>query len=158
MESIPYLTREDVIQLDTLLLDYIQKAEASLTLLLDKGGSVIAQQGDMEKVDVTIIAALAAGSFAATKELANRIGEKEFKALYHQGRDFHIFMSAVDEDSIITTVFNEKTTVGLVRFYTVNLISQLAPMLDSLRHREVKETHLFQLETTPTLASGKVFS
>ncbi|MDQ3313973.1 MAG: hypothetical protein M3505_04985 [Verrucomicrobiota bacterium] len=40
----------------------------------------------MTVIDVTIIAALAAGSFAATKELARRIGEVEFNALYQQGK------------------------------------------------------------------------
>ena len=64
-------------------------------------------------MDVTIIAALAAGSFAATKELARRIGEVEFNALYHQGNGSHIFMNSVDEDTIMITVFGRRTTVGL---------------------------------------------
>ena len=69
-------------------------------------------------MDVTIIAALAAGSFAATKELARRIGEVEFNALYHQGNGSHIFMNSVDDDTIMITVFGKRTTVGLVRFYS----------------------------------------
>ncbi|MBA3387150.1 MAG: hypothetical protein H0T95_11135 [Chthoniobacterales bacterium] len=51
----------------------------------------------MTVIDVTIIAALAAGSFAATKELARRIGEVEFNALYQQGNGSHIFINSVDE-------------------------------------------------------------
>jgi len=146
METIPFLTKEDVAILDSLLLDYLQKAEAKLTLLLDKGGAIIAQYGQTDSIDVTIVSALAAGSFAATKELASRIGEKEFSALYHQGKRLHLFMSAIDEHTVLTTVFGENTTVGLVRFYTVNLASQLAALLDSLRKRPA-ETHFLKLES-----------
>ena len=86
--------------------------------MIDRGGNVISQFGDMTVMDVTIIAALAAGSFAATKELARRIGEVEFNALYHQGNGNHIFMNSVDDDTIMITVFGRRTTVGLVRFYS----------------------------------------
>ena len=81
---------------------------------------MISQCGDHEVMDVTIIAALAAGSFAATKELARRIGEVEFQQLYHQGSGSHIFMNSVDDDTIMITVFGKETTVGLVRYYSTS--------------------------------------
>ena len=84
--------------------------------MIDRGGNVISQFGDVAVMDVTIIAALAAGSFAATKELARRIGEVEFNALYHQGNGSHIFMNSVDDDTIMITVFGPRTTVGLGPF------------------------------------------
>jgi Uncharacterized distant relative of homeotic protein bithoraxoid len=84
-------------------------------------------------MDVTIIAALAAGSFAATKELARRIGEVEFNALYHQGNGNHIFMNSVDDDTIMITVFGRKTTVGLVRFYSASAAQNVGALLKSLQ-------------------------
>lgn len=145
METIPVLLKEDVVSLDNILSDYLQKSEAILTVVIDKGGTVIAQNGEMNSGDITIVAALAAGSFAATKELAHRIGEREFSALYHQGRNQHMFMSAIDEHTIIITVFGEKTTIGLVRFYTVNVCAQLATLLDTFRKRDITDQH-FELE------------
>jgi len=156
METIPFLTKEDVASLDSLLLDYLQKSESSLALVIDKGGTVIAQQGDAGTIDITIIAALAAGSFAATKELARRIGEAEFSALYHQGKGKHIFMSALDEYTIIITVFGENTTVGLVRFYTVNVTAQLATLLKSLRNRDASDIHL-SLSESDAIPADKLF-
>jgi predicted regulator of Ras-like GTPase activity (Roadblock/LC7/MglB family) len=94
---------------------------------------VISQFGDMTVMDVTIIAALAAGSFAATKELARRIGEVEFNALYHQGNGNHIFMNSVDDDTIMITVFGRRTTVGLVRFYSASTAQSVATLLKSLQ-------------------------
>jgi predicted regulator of Ras-like GTPase activity (Roadblock/LC7/MglB family) len=139
METIPFLTTEDVAALDGLLSDFIQKSEAEMTVVVDKGGIIIAENGKTGTIDMTIVAALAAGSFAATKELASRIGELEFSALYHQGKKQHIFMSSVDEYTIIITVFGERTTVGLVRFYITNVTAQLASLLKRLRNREPSE-------------------
>jgi len=138
MNSIPVLTIEDVATLDGVLADFLKKAEADLTVVIDRGGNVISQFGDMNAMDVTIIAALAAGSFAATQELARRIGELEFNALYHQGNGSHIFMNSVDEDTIMITVFGRRTTVGLVRFYSAATAKVVSGLLKALQ-RNVHE-------------------
>jgi predicted regulator of Ras-like GTPase activity (Roadblock/LC7/MglB family) len=132
MNAIPVFTIEDVATLDGILAEFLQKAEAELTVVIDRGGNVISQYGDIELLDVTIIAALAAGSFAATKELARRIGEVEFNALYHQGDGNHIFMNSIDDDTIMITVFGARTTVGLVRFYSSQTAQSIAELLKSL--------------------------
>src|SRR5947207_2078288 len=134
MNAIPCLTIEDVATLDGILGNFLTKAEAELTVVIDRGGNVISQFGDMTVMDVTIIAALAAGSFAATKELARRIGEVEFNALYHQGNGNHIFMNSVDDDTIMITVFGRRTTVGLVRFYAAGAPQSVAKLLKSMQN------------------------
>jgi predicted regulator of Ras-like GTPase activity (Roadblock/LC7/MglB family) len=133
MNAIPVFTIDDVATLDGILAEYLQKAEAELTVIIDRGGNVISQYGDVSVMDVTIVAALAAGSFAATKELARRIGELEFNALYHQGNGNHIFMNSVDDDTIMITVFGRRTTVGLVRFYSSSAAQKVAELLKSLQ-------------------------
>jgi predicted regulator of Ras-like GTPase activity (Roadblock/LC7/MglB family) len=133
MNSIPVLTVKDVAMLDGVLGDFLKKAEADLTVVIDRGGNVISQFGDMSVMDVTIFAALAAGSFAATCELARRIGEIEFNALYHQGNGNHMFMNSVDDDTIMITVFGTDTNVGLVRYYSVVAAQSVAAILKSLR-------------------------
>jgi predicted regulator of Ras-like GTPase activity (Roadblock/LC7/MglB family) len=135
MNAIPVLTIEDVAAVDGVLEDFLRKTESDLTVVIDRGGNVISQFGDMDVTDVTVVAALAAGSFAATRELARRIGELEFNALYHQGNGTHIFMNSVDEDTIMITVFGRRTTVGLVRFYSAAAAQRLAEILKSLRQR-----------------------
>jgi predicted regulator of Ras-like GTPase activity (Roadblock/LC7/MglB family) len=119
--------------LDGVLGDFLKKAEADLTVVIDRGGNVISQFGDMSVIDVTIFAALAAGSFAATRELARRIGEVEFNALYHQGDGSHMFMNSVDDETIMITVFGTDTNVGLVRYYSVSAAQSVAAILKSLR-------------------------
>ena len=133
MNAIPCLTIQDVANLDGVLGDFLSKAEADLTVVIDRGGNVISQFGDRDVMDVTVIAALAAGSFAATRELARRIGEVEFNALYHQGNGSHMFMNSVDEDTIMITVFGTRTTVGLVRFYSTGAAQNVAGLLKKLQ-------------------------
>ncbi len=144
MNAIPVLTIDDVATLDSVLADFLKKAEAELTVVIDRGGNVISQFGDMAVMDVTIIAALAAGSFAATRELAKRIGEVEFNALYHQGNGSHIFMNSVDDETIMITVFGPRSTVGLVRFYSTSAAQQVAQLLKSLQ----KDGHGFSFDAS----------
>jgi len=59
---------------------------------------LFAQSGNTGSLDLSILSALAAGSFAATHELARRLGESEFSALYHEGHGHHILMSALHFD------------------------------------------------------------
>src|SRR6476660_9174258 len=132
MNAIPVLTIEDVATLDGVLADFLKKSEADLTVVIDRGGNVISQYGDRSVTDVTIIAALAAGSFAAPRELARRIGEIEFNALFHQGNGSHMFMNSVDDDTIMITVFGRRTTVGLVRFYSAATALAVSELLKSL--------------------------
>ncbi len=137
MNSIPVLTIEDVATLDSLLGDFLQKAEARLTIVIDRGGNVISQFGDVNATDVTIMAALAAGAFAATRELARRIGEVEFTALFHQGNGNHMFMNSVDDETIMITVFSSRTTLGLVRFYSGQTAQKVGALMKTL-HENVR--------------------
>lgn len=142
MNAIPVLTIEDVATLDGVLGDFLKKTEADLTIVIDRGGNVISQCGDMDVMDVTVIAALAAGSFAATRELARRIGEVEFNALFHQGNGTHMFMNSVDDETIMISVFGTRTTVGLVRFYSATAAQNVAAVLKTLR----SNTHGFSFD------------
>src|SRR5881275_3186387 len=149
MNAIPVLTIEDVASLDGVLGDFLKKTESDLTVVIDRGGNVISQCGDMDVMDVTVIAALAAGSFAATRELARRIGEIEFNALYHQGNGSHMFMNSVDDDTIMITVFGSRTTVGLVRFYSTATAASVATTLKSLQ----KDNHGFSFNASDITAA-----
>jgi predicted regulator of Ras-like GTPase activity (Roadblock/LC7/MglB family) len=148
MSPIPVLTIEDVATLDGALGDFLKKAEAELTVVIDRGGNVISQFGDVNATDVTIISALAAGSFAATRELARRIGEVEFNALYHQGKGSHLFMNSVDDDTIMITVFGTRTTVGLVRYYSSQAAQSVAEILSKL-----KRVHSLELDRADVVAA-----
>jgi len=134
MRAMPILTIEAAESLLNILEDFLDKSEASFALIIERGGAILAQQGEIPpSIDPTIVAALAAGSFAATRELALRVGEAEFSALHQQGKEHQILMSAVNEDAVLVTVFGARTTLGLVRFYSVRTVKRIAAILDQAR-------------------------
>ena len=78
---------------------------------------MITRQGFTQTLDTTALGALLAGSFASTKEIARLVGEPEFSVLFHQGKKDHIHMSIVGERSILVVIFDDRTTIGMVRLY-----------------------------------------
>ncbi len=131
----PILTIEAAQRLLKVLEDFLDKSEASFTLVIERGGSILSQNGEAPaNIDLTILSALAAGSFAATRELALRVGETEFSALHQQGRQSQILMCAINEDAVLMTVFGPKTTLGLVRFYSAGAVKHVAAVLEQARH------------------------
>jgi predicted regulator of Ras-like GTPase activity (Roadblock/LC7/MglB family) len=137
MQSTPFLTVQTSQQLLEVLEDFLDKSEANFAMVIERGGAVLTQLGTIpEATDSAIVAALAAGSFAATKELALRIGEPEFSALHQQGERSQIFMSAVDDDTVLVTIFGQQTTLGLVRFYAERTVKQISGVLVANREHQ----------------------
>ena len=90
-------------------------SNSKIVFLVDKNGQQIAVQGDMRGVDATSLASLTAGNVAATDGLAKLIGEKEFSILFHEGERDNIHISLVAQRAILVVIFDEKSSLGLVR-------------------------------------------
>jgi predicted regulator of Ras-like GTPase activity (Roadblock/LC7/MglB family) len=115
------LSVNDQLVIEKHLRNFLGKSEAQWTALVDRGGNL----------DVTVLSALAAGSFSVTKELAKRLGEKEFMALYHEGLHISILMMSLYYDCLLLTVFSERTNIGLVRFYARQTFISLNACLET---------------------------
>ena len=140
MPATPILTIPGAERLLSALEELLDKSEARYALIIDRAGFVISQHGDLPRsTDASTVAALAAGSFAATSELAARVGELEFSALYQQGKHCHLLMNAVDSDIVLVTVFGSNTTIGLVKFYSARTVRQIAAVMDEMRNTPVTE-------------------
>jgi predicted regulator of Ras-like GTPase activity (Roadblock/LC7/MglB family) len=109
--------RRDIEIIDRILNEFIQLSKAKCALLVDKEGHMITRQGNVRSLDLDTIAALVAGSFAATKEMARVLGESEFSILFHQGKTDSIQLSLIGDRALLTTIFDDTTTVGMVRLY-----------------------------------------
>ena len=134
MQALAILTVESAERLLKALEEYLDHSEASYALIIDRGGAILSQLGEIPpSVDVTTLSALAAGSFAATRELALRVGEAEFSALHQQGKNSQILICSIQDEAMLLTVFGPKTTLGLVRFYSVRAVKQITTILDRAR-------------------------
>ena len=90
-------------------------ANGKVVFLVDKNGQQIAAHGDIENLDTTSLASLTAGNVAATDGLAKLIGEKEFSILFHEGEKDNIHISIVAQRVILVVIFDERSSLGLVR-------------------------------------------
>jgi predicted regulator of Ras-like GTPase activity (Roadblock/LC7/MglB family) len=90
-------------------------ANSKVVFLVDKNGQQIAAHGDIENLDTTSLASLTAGNVAATDGLARLIGEKEFSILFHEGERDNIHISIVAQRVILVVIFDERSSLGLVR-------------------------------------------
>ncbi len=130
MNSRDLVIHEDQIeQIDKALIRLIKGAEAKCALLVDKDGYLITRQGFTHSLDTTALSALLAGSFASTKEIARLVGEPEFSVLFHQGRKDHIHLCLIGERTILAVIFDDRTTIGMVRLYAKEISEDLARIL-----------------------------
>jgi predicted regulator of Ras-like GTPase activity (Roadblock/LC7/MglB family) len=93
----------------------IEDSGAMTALLITKEGTAIAAAGDTHSLDVTAMAALIAGMFSATREVARMVGEKQFSILLQQGESRHIHISLVTDSAMMVIVFEEYQRIGRVR-------------------------------------------
>lgn len=114
-ESDLILFEEDISLLEKSLTSLIRESEANAAFLIDKNGQQITASGDFENIDTTALATLTAGNVAATDGLAKLLGERGFTILFHEGERDNIHISIVGNAAILVVIFDEKTSVGMVR-------------------------------------------
>ena len=102
-------------QLEEALKRLRHDSNAKAVFLIDKNGQHIAAAGEVEDFDSTSLASLTAGNVAATDGLAKLIGEREFSVLFHEGQRDHIHISIVARRAILLVIFDERSSLGLVR-------------------------------------------
>ncbi|MFV2072409.1 MAG: roadblock/LC7 domain-containing protein [Thermoanaerobaculales bacterium] len=124
-------------------------ASAKIVFLVDKNGQQIAGAGEVESVDTTSLASLTAGNVAATDGLAKLIGEKEFSILFHEGRKDNIHISIVGQRLILVVIFDERSSLGLVRLRVRKISGDIERVLSEM---EVKAQEVGAAETASPFA------
>ena len=127
--------KEDIDRIEKLLSEFLRLSGAKCALLIDKEGHLVTRRGEVRSIDMDTISALVAGSFAATKEMARLLGEDEFTALYHQGQRDNIQLSLVGDRTLLTILFDDRTTVGMVRLYANETAKKLGDIYDEAKTR-----------------------
>jgi predicted regulator of Ras-like GTPase activity (Roadblock/LC7/MglB family) len=124
------------------------EANAKIVFLVDKNGQQIAANGDLESVDTTSLASLTAGNVAATDGLARLIGEKEFSILFHEGEKDNIHISIVGQRVILVVIFDDRSSLGLVRLRVRKASLELEKVFsDLLKKVEVEKSSVGGFES-----------
>jgi len=68
------------------------------------------------------------------------LGENSFLNLFHQGKRANIQVTLVGERTILAVVFNETTTIGMVRLYLAEAASTLTTIFQRIAGRLAAST------------------
>jgi predicted regulator of Ras-like GTPase activity (Roadblock/LC7/MglB family) len=126
---------DDVEEITVLCSKLQTEANAKSVFLVDKNGQLIAAQGDTQTVDTTSLASLTAGNIAATAGLAKLLGETEFSVLFGEGTRDKLHISLVGGRGILVVVFDDRTSLGLVRLRVKKSSELLAEVFDRVHSR-----------------------
>ncbi|MGH7306327.1 MAG: roadblock/LC7 domain-containing protein [Candidatus Rokuibacteriota bacterium] len=129
------IQQQDAARIHEILTHFLRESGAAEALLIDRGGQLMAMDGGSPTLDAVSISALAAAAFSSTAAMAQLLGEPEFTVLYHEGTRRSIHVSTVDDEAIMVAIFDERTTVGMVRLFGAEASRAVGAVLGEARAR-----------------------
>lgn len=130
---------EEFKQITVVIDRLLKEANAKVVFLVDKDGQLIASSGDTGDIDTTSLASLTAGNIAATGGLAKLIGEREFSILFHEGERDNLHISIVAQRVILVVIFDQRSSLGLVRLRVKKASDELNAIMQKLLQRVEKK-------------------
>jgi predicted regulator of Ras-like GTPase activity (Roadblock/LC7/MglB family) len=108
-------TEDDYGAITQSLQRFLYESNARCALLVDRTGQLVTTAGEPPTFDPTAFATLTAADFSANDQLARLIGENDFNTLFHQGEKESMYLADVARRVILVVLFDNRTTLGLVR-------------------------------------------
>ena len=148
MSHSPFIIQEQqFLRIKSVLERVRVECAARVVFLVDRDGQTIAFNGDIGDMDTTSFSSLAAGNVAATTSMAKLIGENVFPAVVHEGEHESIFISVIGR-SLLVVVFDERSTLGLVKLRAKRASHDIATILDEA----VRESAVLAASANPVFA------
>ena len=107
-------------------------ANAKAVLLIGRDGQPIADAGDVTELDVTSLSSLTAGNVAATGGISKILREKDFTSQFHEGEKTHVHITLVGGRAILVVLFDERSSLGLVRLRVKKASDELNKIFEGL--------------------------
>lgn len=125
-------TEDDSVAITHSLQRFLADTNARSALLVDRSGQLVATVGEQPTFDPTAFATLTAADFSANDQLAKLIGESDFSTLFHQGEKESIYLADVARRLILVVLFDNRTTLGLVRLRMKQAVQELTLVIDAI--------------------------
>lgn len=113
-----------------------EKLKADAIFLINRNGQGIANQGEVDSVDIQALSSLAASNLAATFGLAKLIGEGEFERIYHKGEKNSILINPIGEYALLLLIVQVKNEKSL----DLKSLNQAALILEDILGKCTKRT------------------
>ncbi len=118
----------------------IEKSGSLTGLLITKEGVSFAEAGDTSYLNTTAMAALVAGMFSATREVARLVGEDQFSILLQQGENRHIHISLIQDSGMMVVIFEGYERIGRVRHEARKTGEELSKMITDKEEKRQEES------------------
>lgn len=141
-------TEDDFGAITQSLQRFLHDSNGRCALLVDRTGQLIATVGEQPTFDPTAFATLTAADFSANDQLAKLIGETDFNSLFHQGEKESMYLADVARRVILVVIFDNRTTLGLVRLKLKPTIDELTQLFQQVFQRDASG------QGTPNLLAG----
>ena len=119
-------TEEDFNAITLTLNKFLGETNARCALQL------VATVGEQPHFDPTAFATLTAADFSANAQLAQLIGESDFNSLFHQGEKESMYLADVARRVILVALFDNRTTLGLVRLKMKETVIELTRLFEQV--------------------------
>jgi predicted regulator of Ras-like GTPase activity (Roadblock/LC7/MglB family) len=126
------ITRKDLEKINFCLDKIVSSSLAHSVLVIDRSGQLIAHHGNSPAIDMSSLSALTAANFGATAEIAKILGEEEFTLLFHKGKNENVYFSTIGEHVILVTLFDDRTSLGVIRLQISKIIDELAKVISTI--------------------------
>lgn len=128
-------TEDDFNAITRALQKFLGETNARCALLVDRSGQLVATVGEQPNFDPTAFATLTAADFSANDQLAQLIGETDFNSLFHQGEKESMYLADIARRVILVALFDNRTTLGLVRLKIKDTVSELTKLFREVFER-----------------------
>jgi predicted regulator of Ras-like GTPase activity (Roadblock/LC7/MglB family) len=127
---------EDSRRIHGILQGFLGETSARTALIVDRTGQLVATVGEAPAFDPTVFASLTAADFSANDQLARMLGEAEFGTLFHQGERESMYLADVARRVILVVLFDNRTTLGLVKLRVKPAVGQLNRVFTEMFERD----------------------
>ena len=131
-------TEDDFAAITHSLQRFLHDCNARCAMLVDRSGQLVATVGEQPKFDPTAFASLTAADFSANDQLAKLIGESDFTSLFHQGEKESMYLADVARRVILVVLFDNRTTLGLVRLKMKQAVDELTTLFEQVFARPTR--------------------
>jgi predicted regulator of Ras-like GTPase activity (Roadblock/LC7/MglB family) len=110
------LFENDFRSIDRALNELLERTNALSVHLVDRSGQLITTSGRSADFDATAFASLVAADFTANTQLSQLLGDTSVDAVVNECKSRTVYSCLLADRVIMCTVFDRRSTLGLVRF------------------------------------------
>ncbi len=132
------LFNDEIERIGKILKEFLKNSAAKAAILTDISGVVMSKQGFVQRYDVEAIAVLSANAISATRQMASIIGESIFNEVIFNGKRNNTYITVFGDTNILVTIFDNSTTLGLVRLYAYKASEELNQIISKIKERSEK--------------------